>query len=74
MPYGYFIEPLAGVYKPVITQPLQNWVFLLVELCAIIFLVWAGPLVTGLDTPIKGPSDIHDDPHEHETEYAQSPY
>ena len=26
------------------------------ELCVIICSVWAGPLMTGLDTPIKGPS------------------
>ena len=51
----FFIEPLAGVYKPVITHPLQNNVFQ-VESCVILFLVWARPLMTGLDTPIKGPS------------------
>ena len=48
---------LSGVYQPVITQPLQNDV-LFVELCVITCLVWTGPLMTGLDTPIKGPS-IH---------------
>ena len=26
-----------------------------VELCGIICLLWAGPLMTGLDTPIQGP-------------------
>ena len=45
------IEPFGGVYKPVIRQPFQNVVFF-VELCVILFLVWAAPLTTGSDTPI----------------------
>ena len=49
------IEPLAGVYKPVITQPLQNVLFLFVEICVIICLVWAGSVMTGLDTPTNIP-------------------
>ena len=49
-----FSEPLAGVYKSVITRPLQT---VFAELCVILCVAWAGPLLTGLDTPIKGPSD-----------------
>ena len=51
----HIIEPVVGVYKPVIMQPLQKDV-VVVELCVMICLFWAGPLMTGLDIPIEVPS------------------
>ena len=50
----------GGVQKPVIAQPLQNGVVILFANYVILYLLdWAGLLMTGLDTPIKGPSNFN---------------
>ena len=61
-PTGFVIESASilahralsgGVQASHYATPPKRSLF--VELCAIVRLVWAGPLMTGLDTPMKGP-------------------